>query len=259
MDRKKDDILNSGILEQYVLGILDEEEASEVEAMLEEYPELWDYVKDLRVTLTAVSFQNGIRPPVYHREKSETAAIPGTSSDHSVEAHAPRRLHWFSWGLLAVLGVMNLYIAYNYQRLLDRFSELEHNYASAATRLGHARTEHAMVLLMMDPGTAKQTLEGEYHGKSSHSWIYLNREHGAAYWMPGQMPELGHGESFRIWAEVSGKMVPVSGSLHRLDQIAELEFVPEADRFHITIENGHHPSEPDTDRLVASGPTGISR
>lgn len=259
MKWNKEDILNSGILEQYVLGILEEDELREVEAMLEEHPELWNYVKDLRVTLTAVSFQNGVRPPVWtaaEREKEEPSSVDYDPAKSLATPHRSRH-QWVSWSLLAALAALNIYIVTKYQDLQHRFSSLEHNYASASTKLHHQQDEHAVVLFLMDPQTTRQVISGNHNKHHCESWIFINPERELAFWQPGKMPELQSGESFRIWAEIDGEMLACSGHIHHPKDIEPLKYFSDAEKYHISIERDHQSNQPNSDQLIASGPSVI--
>lgn len=251
--------MQSGILEQYVLGILDEAEVAKVEAMLEEHPELWDYVKNLRITLAAVSFQNGVRPPVL-KASNEENEVPLTGEKSTTIALTKNRkpIHWFSWFLLAALAGLNIFLAARYQSLVSRYSQLEHQYSSTHTRLNHYQADHATMGLILHQATHLQEIKGEYDGKICRSWIIVNEKEGKAYWKSGDMPALQDDQAFAIWAQVNGEMIPCSPHIQKLDELVELIFSAEADSFHITIENtSEDPKRPNTEMLVASGPADI--
>ena len=259
MEWKKEEILQSGILEQYVLGLLDEAEVAEVEAMLEEHPELWDYVKNLRITLAAVSFQNGVRPPVLNTGKEEyDPVLAGERSRNFARKGNRRSIHWFSWFLLATLAGLNIFLAARYQTLMSRYSQLEHQYSSTHTRLNHYQADHATMGLILHQATHLQEIRGEYDDKVCRSWIIVNEKEGKAYWKSGEMPELRRDQAFAIWAQVDGEMISCSPHIQKLDELVELKFITEAESFHITIENTSEDNKrPNTAMLVASGPSDI--
>lgn len=256
MERKKDDILNSGLLEQYVLGLLDKEEIEEVESILEEHPELWDYVRDLRVTLTAVSFQNGVRPASGGSQVEDVAEQQAIAARGSISSKWIS-LHWFSWVLLLALAGLNIYLAVKYEQLFDRYSQLEHRYSSVSTKVSHLKTEHSVNEFLVHENTRKQLISGTHEGQTYSSWVHINDHKRKAYWQMGTLPELQYGHYFKIWANVNGEMIPVGPAIRHHHDMIELEYHPKAESFHITMESSNTREHPDTDHLIASGPSGI--
>ena len=61
--KKREELKRSGLLDQYVLGLLGPEECSEVEAMMEEDPEIADEVSRIRRELNAYADTRDIGPP----------------------------------------------------------------------------------------------------------------------------------------------------------------------------------------------------
>ena len=61
--KSKKEILESGILEEYVLGILSDTENSEVRSYLNSYPELKDHVSALEDSLLKLAQENAIAAP----------------------------------------------------------------------------------------------------------------------------------------------------------------------------------------------------
>ena len=59
----KDEIMDSGLLEQYVLGLTSIEESKIVFEALKNYPELSDHLKSIEQTMEVIAHQHAIHPP----------------------------------------------------------------------------------------------------------------------------------------------------------------------------------------------------
>lgn len=251
--------MNSGLLEQYVLGLLDEVAVQEVEDLLDAHPELREYVRDLRVTLTAVSFQNGVRPP---EAKGQKARSEARRTEEAAKGLAPKvaGLHVFSWILLAGLTFLNVYLSLSHQRISSQHSQLKHEVASLYTRLNELRDEESILHVMADSATHRQDISGNYEGEEISAWMFVNEQLGVLYFHPGRMPELPQGQYFQIWAEVDEEVQAISKPFHHMNYLEPLEFVPGVEHFFITIEHVERPASGVASAcLIASGPSGIKQ
>ena len=63
------DYINSGILEQYCLGLLDSDEANQVASYCLKYPELRDELNSIEVAIEKMSIENSTDPPPQLKDK----------------------------------------------------------------------------------------------------------------------------------------------------------------------------------------------
>ena len=63
------DYINSGILEQYCLGLLDSDEANQVVSYCSKYPELREELKSIEAAIEKMSAEKAVAPPDQLKEK----------------------------------------------------------------------------------------------------------------------------------------------------------------------------------------------
>ncbi len=63
------DYINSGLLEQYCLGLLDSEEANQVISYCSKYPELREELKNIEAAIEKMSAEKAVAPPDQLKEK----------------------------------------------------------------------------------------------------------------------------------------------------------------------------------------------
>ena len=69
--------IQSGIIEQYVLGLADAKEAAELEQLRKEYPELDEAVLNFEKDFEAYSLQNRVTPPAHIKASLEKQLFGG--------------------------------------------------------------------------------------------------------------------------------------------------------------------------------------
>nr|WP_294793154.1 cupin domain-containing protein [uncultured Mucilaginibacter sp.] len=63
------DYINSGLLEQYCLGLLDSDEANQVVSYCSKYPELREELKNIEAAIEKMSAEKAVAPPDQLKEK----------------------------------------------------------------------------------------------------------------------------------------------------------------------------------------------
>ena len=102
MDKER--FLNTGLLEQYALGLTNEEETQQVEKYLEAFPELKNEVNGIQKAVEQYALEQAINPP-QHIKKDILSEINDIESDQRRPSNGTRYSS-SGWWLMAasVLG-----------------------------------------------------------------------------------------------------------------------------------------------------------
>ncbi len=253
MDKER--FLKSGLLEQYVLGLADEEEAREVELFAQAYPEIQEEIDSLRRAVDDYAGQFVQLPAAELKARAGGSDFQGGGKSQPVAAQAaPSR--WMAAAAIALLAVLSFLALslYNgkvvsdqhYQVLNAEFEELKKECAQRE----QARQIYALI---SDPGTRPVALKGAGPTPGAHAVVYWNPGRQLAYINAAGLPLPPPGKAYQIWADVEGKMVSMGMADCRRREIQALRFVENAESFNVTLEPEGGSEEPTVALLCASG------
>ncbi len=271
------EIVSSGLLESYVLGITSQEETTQVEKLLSTHPEYQSQVDDIRESLEAFAWQHAVEPPVAVREKvlgsiQELAAgkvIPMTgSSSHNLSNQRPglsvtktlvSSRNWVAAAaVIMVLSVVgNIFLFKELKASEDLVATLESNNTQLAKNLEvnkasfmQARQE---VAVLQNPGTKMMKLEGEPIAPTAFAMLYWNDSKRETYMANVQLPTAPSGKQYQIWAIVDGKPVD-AGLFDQATSMQKVKSITGASAYAISLEpEGGSPQPGPTGQVYLKG------
>jgi len=244
----KDQILNSGLLEQYVLGLTTEEESRMVEALAAEHEEVRQELITLRRSMEQFAAEQGA--------PASSVKNPGVDRSNLGLRKLNGRVLWplatafvFLWGVSAALRS-----DIQHQQLREwqtRFAMLEkecdekqHSIQTLADHTAFIQHRH----------TSKVILNGQSLCQGHFAIAFWNPAAEKCYVDLGSMPPAPKGKTYQVWADVDGCMVN-AGIVHcgREGHLQEVRFIPNASSINITLEPEGGSEEPTIERLQANG------
>ncbi len=259
MDAKK--ILKSGMLEQYVLGLVSEEETAEIEVYMVAYPEVHEKVQRLRSCMEHYTGLHDISSPKEGKSgltkcddlsgearirclSVETKFGQPQQKEQLVEMQNHTRL------LTALASIAIIFFAglsiYFYQKqarnaaalskINQSFSELEKKYQLAISESRNPAIDNR---LLTDKMTRKMNMKGVGVMPEAEVIVYYNPEKKRTVLDPVNLPEAPGNHYYQLWAEVDQRSVDMG----RINQgVAEnglipINFVPDAENFTITLKS----------------------
>lgn len=252
----KQQFLASGLLEQYVLGLTDQEESAEVEKWLRKHPELQKEVDAMHEALEQYSLAQGIKPPSDLRSKI-TNRIEAEEADQLLQVESgvpPRRFstRWTSyiWPIAATIALLFTLIKNN---------ELGHNVRSLQEELAQTKSaceeeSRRFQAFLQHPATQEVVLPGVAEHSDVAVRVYWNPEQKLAFLDTSTLPVPAEADKqFQIWADVEGEMINLGllklGNANTLQPIA---FLRQAESLNITLEPLGGSAHPHVEDLLAS-------
>ncbi|MEM8523397.1 MAG: anti-sigma factor [Bacteroidota bacterium] len=255
---EKEKILNSGILEQYALGLLEGEELRRAEHYLQKYPELREHITDIQDAMEAIVMQNGIQPPPALRQnilseidrlEQNENTLPQTSKNKQFPL-LPIAASIAAIGLL-ILGF--LFFKKN-QQIQDSYNQLERRYAALAEQCAQkeviANTERNYLL---NPATQTVQLQGNSKAPEAFVAVYFNPEEEKALLNIVNLPKSPADKQYQLWADVDGHMESMGVFDADNLELQEMDFVANASSLNITLEPLGGSEEATVEELRASG------
>ena len=270
------DYISSGIVESYVLGLSDKEEAAEFERMCKEHPEVKGARDSFELQLEKQAFVNVIAPPERAR-KNFFAELDAAAAQDSTIAETPvvslpdagrrrtagsiaRYLAAASIILLIASTALNFYFFQQYKSYSTRYNDLvaqnqllTNNSNTIQTKL---RSYQTAIDRLTDTNVTIVKMPGFPKGPSpaSLATVYWDKRTKEVYLYVNNMPRPVTNKQYQLWALVGGKPVDAGTFDITGDTVlVRMKNVPNAETFAITLEKlGGSPS-PDLTQLYVIG------
>lgn len=269
-------IMQSGILEQYILGLVSEDERVEIEGYMIAYPEIHEKVQRLRSCMEHYTGLHDISSPEDHckefvmpkcdeltgkaRERCLSVETKFGQPQQKKQKEQKERLeevHSHTRLLTALASISILFFAglsiYFYQKqaneasalakIQEEFSELKEQHRAVVSQIQATSMDN---LLLKDEVTRKMNMKGVGVMPEAEVVLYYNSKEKRTTIDPVSLPQPPKDHYYQLWAEVDQRIVNIG----MIDQTAKrnglipVDFVPNADNFTITLKsNADQPSE----------------
>lgn len=236
------EIIESGILEEYVLGVLSDEENQEVESYIQQYPEIKQEVFEMQETLYQYSlqYQKTPRPELKNEILAQIEA-----RNESLPVQEPSKSIPFMAYTGTLLGIiLSLTFAILWQNEVKNAKKLQ-------IQLDNCRTEHTACkntckelkkahdeLIINDKNCHIMAKLKDEKANTCIATIYWSHLTKQTYYKIEQMPKLPENKVCRLWC-ISNKTPIDAGLLKNTDQGLKI-VEPKCDNieaFAVTIED----------------------
>lgn len=255
---EKEKILNSGILEQYALGLLEGEELEQAEQYLQQYPELKDHISGIEDAMEMIVMQNGIQPPPALRQNILNE-IDRLDQVEKATPQLPKSNTTPILPILASLAAIGLVIVgflfFNKnQQIQNNYSQLERQYAALQERCTEKEAIAAADrTYFLHPATQNVQLVGNTKAPEALVVVYFNEEEKKALLNVINLPEPPANKQYQLWADVDGHMENMGVfDVDGLD-LQEMTFAARASSLNITLEPLGGSEKATVEELRASG------
>lgn len=254
----KQDFLASGLLEQYVLGLTTPEEAQEVEAHLEAFPELQEELFAMQEALEDYAALHAIPPaPGKRRAPASGGKTPVQSENF------PRWIRllvwffpWFMFLSVVTLGVMGSWLWRHNTQLKAQLASRDAEIAQWLHRCHTQHFEQQALALLIHPDTRVIRLspvDVAQPDQQLGAIAYWNPTAGKVYFNPSSLPDPPEDHQFQVWADIDGRMVSMGLLPRQTHQLVALHFHPRAASINVTLEPSGGQDHPTLTRLVCAG------
>ncbi|MDC6366021.1 MULTISPECIES: anti-sigma factor [Flavobacteriaceae] len=249
MKEKVKIFLESDILEKYLLGDTNKEEASRVERYIAMYPEVRETYNELQDNLEtfakmyARKTPEGLKEIILHnvkKEKSVSKRFYRYAVAASIAVMIFAGSSYFFWNQNKALQQENTLVT-------NKIKYLEENMKN---QLEDVRNQF---IVLNNPATKKYNLNGKKEGKELKAIAYINPVKKLSYINVSNVPNLPENKCFQMWAEVNGELVNL-GVIKQFDDKDKLLALPYADNAvsYITVEPKGGNTSPTVDNIVAN-------
>ena len=242
MNEKITTFLNSGLLENYLLGKTTSAETEMVESYISKYPEAQNAYNTLQHNLEIVAKSNAVEAPKHIlnnilEELDETPVIKMNTTR--------KYKKWYKFSVAASVAALILagtsYTFYNQsqklseenQVVVDEIFDLRSDIEKNNMMLDNVMRQ---LLKLNNPETEKYIINGNERAKDLKTIAYINPKEKTSMIDVVSLPQLPEEQCYQIWAELQGKMVSL-GILNKADRkLINIPYAEDALALNITIE-----------------------
>lgn len=249
--------IESGVIESYVLGMADDQEAAELEQLSRQYPEIREAIDEFELALEKQAIANAVPPSAgVKNQLLETLDFSAKEKARVISFDPGRYVAAASIILLVASAALNVYF-YNqfrstsnaYQALLTEKNSLFAENQATQTKVLDL---YSSMQMMSDPGVQKVSMPGIAGKEGNLATVFWDSKSKDVYLLANKLPEAAPGKQFQLWAIVDGKPVD-AGVIGVCAGLCKMKNIPNASMFAITLEKKGGSPTPTLDQMYVAG------
>ncbi len=256
--------IESGILELYVYGKLNETEAEEVSQKALEYPEIKSEIMEIEKAMVYLS--GSIAPRLSGKNYEAIKKQIFGEIEEKVIPLTPKPktnfLAYVGWAAAAIFLFGGVYLFQLNETSKQTIVGLETEKEKLDTEFKSLQIKNSeneeMLALIRDPKNTIIPLAGQEVSPNSFAKVYWNQETQSVYIDGAGLPEPPDGYVYQVWALKLNPLTPTSIGLldnfkGQAKRIFEVENVGDAEAFGITLEPAGGSASPTLEQLYTLG------
>lgn len=254
--KKRINLEEEGILEQYVFGELSKEEMNQVRWLLSENAELQNKVQQIETDLEKLAFENSVEPSLVIKKKL-LESLEATSSEETKSIPLKKKSYYLpiaasiAFIALALAG----YLFTQWQNTKERLIESQNQTVVLTNQLneieGKLSQTQQQYNVVNNPQVIPLRLVGNQKMPQAVALIYLNHEQMEVVINSQGMPALPKDKDYQLWADVDGEMINM-GVVPAEQQLVKMKYIPNASSINITIEPAGGNDHATVEQLVSN-------
>ena len=238
------DILKSGKLEEYALGLLDDNESKLIESLIKKHPEVKSRVRTIESSLEGLARANKIDPQPELKNKVFNDLLKSNSP--GINSAFPKWITLSSIAASLVLGALFFNTKQSNLSLNKQLTILKDD--CEKQQLAYQMDEELLYFLRHE---ATVPIQLENTKRNANMMVYFNPVAEQSMIKIKELPTLSSDETYQLWADVDGKMIDM-GIFNLANAFIPMKYISDPESFNITIEPSGGSDHPTVSRLVAS-------
>ncbi len=260
MDRKR--IIEDGLLEDYILGLLAHEEEEALQDILVEDPVLKEKFSDLESDLERVGFENAIDPPSQIKEKlRKSLDLKDLTKEISITvAKAPSDTLQsgkllVAASLAALFALASFWFYIQWDASMDSLQSLQKQTVDLQQRLDNLERQYENTqeryVSINSPDVIPLYLVGNNTSPESRAVAFVNHKDKTVIVNGLGLVPLETNKSYQMWADVEGEMINM-GLVPADQEYIPLRYIDKAESLNITIEPAGGSEHPSVENLISN-------
>jgi len=255
----KEDIISSGLLELYALGLSSAEETRQVEDWISQYPEIKQELDAIEISLESYAEAYAMKPSSSVKDKifsqlTTNEQVQDTGNILPAQQKIYRIPTYLKVAAAAIIILLVGSIALNYS-YYSKYQSANNELQAAQEKI--KQNEQAALAMktdinvMSDKNSLPVVLKGTPHAPDALAKIYWMKNTGEVYVDPSNLPSVPAGKQYQLWAIIDGK--PVDAGMISTEKgiyhIQKMKSFGSAQAFAITLEKAGGSPTPTMDQM----------
>ncbi len=261
----KTEIIESGVLERYILGTTTPEENAFVQKACKTFPELQEELDNIeKALLIYAEAQSPLKTVT--KEKIKKIILTDITPDIEEKEAKTITLHPFYSRISAAAGILLLFISFTYilivknelRKTQGELAVLKQNHSekteTLARQLAMLDSLNKKINLLSNPGAKKIVLNGMNSLAGKTALVHFNPETEEVYFEISEITPLTENQQYQLWAIADGK--PVSMGVINKNQknvFQKMAPIQKAQAFAVTIEKTGGSEKPSLETMCLLG------
>ncbi len=254
------EILESGLLELYVLDLATADEVKQVEAWRLQYPQIDSEIASIEKTVAAYVKQFDKTPPAELKDKIlAELGINKENIPHRSKLKTTVVMYAMVASVALLVGsvVLNMFFYNKWQTSESQVAQLEserHNIlAEADLQKATLESQAKDLSILKRPGLKVVSLNSVNVKGEEKVTVYWDTDENVVFVNVNNLPELPSDKQYQLWALADG--TPVDAGVMELgsENLQQLKSIDDAQAFAITIEKRGGAESPTLDQMVVIG------
>lgn len=248
---ERQDIISSGVLEMYALGLTSEQEAAQVAEWLQQFPEVKAELEAIEKSLEIYAMDHAV-PPSPGVKQTILNSLD-TRKTALVRSISPAWKYAAAASILLLLGSVYFNLTYynKYKQADTALQSSRQELVAANNKLDAMNSDMDVV---KNKYSQAVSLNGLPAAPEAAAKIFWMKNTGEVYIDPSNLPEAPAGKQYQLWAIVDGK--PVDGGMiittknNNEYHIQKMKTFGRAEAFAVTLESAGGNPTPKGDMYV---------
>ncbi len=252
--------IESGVIESYVLGMADAQEAAELEQLRRQHPEIDQAVLAFENALEKTAMAGAVAPrPGVKQQLLAELDFEKAGSSRVVSLSPWRYVAAASILLLVASAALNIYYYNQFKNTASAYQALLLEKNSLFAENQNIQTKALDLFnnmqVMSDPAMIKVSMKGVPGKENTLATVFWDSKSKDVYLLPNQLPKAAPDKQYQLWAIVDGKPVD-AGLIADCNGLCKMKNIPAAAMFAITLEKKGGSPVPTLDQMYVAGKVG---
>ncbi|MDC8004949.1 anti-sigma factor [Aureisphaera galaxeae] len=254
MDKKE--ILESGLLERYLIGEVSETEQLQVERYLQD-SEIRKHYGQLEADFERMAMENAVSPPPQVKEGlmdkvgSKTPQQPPINANRS----ALKSYLAIAAALALLFGISSFWMYTKLNGVEDQLELVRSQNDILSDELEDLTKNYDDVIntyeITSNPKTEKLIMLGNQNSPQATAVTYVNHTDKTVFIDAEGLPKLSEEHDYQLWADVEGEMIDM-GVIAKGENFLAMNYIDHAESYNITIEPAGGSDHPTVERLITN-------
>ena len=251
----KNEILESGLLEQFVLGLTTDQETELVRNYIAEYPELKEHLNIMERAMENIALKHAIVPPEELKEQTLRKIQESSSIGEKPNYSLWKWMTGIAAAAFVIVGVMSINMNNKLNSIKSEIIEKNQQYTLLSNDCNLIKDDfkknQQLLSLFMNENVDPINLKGNDLSTGSEIIVFWGSQMDNADLYIKNIPAPPEDHIYQLWGDVDGVMMSL-GIFSNDKEIVKIKYLENTESLNVTIEEMGGSDHPNVSRLIMS-------